>query len=50
MQRVQPTLYLIGPDGRVLWSDGRARMAHQDPAGLLQRLEEAIERELAVGP
>jgi hypothetical protein len=44
---VQPTLYLLGPDGHVRWADGRARMAHEDPAPLLRRLEEEIERALA---
>jgi len=44
---VSPTLYLLGPDFRILWSDGRARMAHLDLGPLMHDLETAIEMALA---
>jgi hypothetical protein len=45
---VSPTLYLVGPDGCVLWCDGRARMHHGlNPAVRDRDLEMAIERALA---
>ena len=48
---VTPTLYLVGPDGCVLWCDGRARMQHGlNPAVREADLEEAIERALAAPP
>jgi hypothetical protein len=42
-----PTLYLIGPDGRIRWNDRRARYRHEDPDLLLKELESEIERALA---
>jgi hypothetical protein len=45
---VSPTLYLLGPDGHVLWCDGQARMRKGVHTGLREgELEEAIERALA---
>ena len=45
---VTPTLYLIGPKGRVLWDDGQARPRHrEDTQALLRRLDAEIERALA---
>ena len=41
---LRPTLYLIGPDGRILWSDRHARTRHEAPAPLLKELEDEIER------
>jgi hypothetical protein len=47
---VRPTLYLLGPGGRVLWCDGQARPRHLgDAAELLRRLNGAIDLALA-GP
>ncbi len=44
---VWPTLYLIGPDGRVVWSDGGARPSHRiDPNNLAHELDEHIEHAL----
>lgn len=49
-QEISPTLYLIGPDGRVLWHDGQARPRHQEaPADVVRDVEAAIERELGGG-
>jgi len=40
---LRPTLYLLGPDGRVLWCDGQSRPRHHgDAAEQLRRLDEAI--------
>jgi hypothetical protein len=49
---VSPTLYLIGPDGRVLWNDRQARPKHlKGSAELVQELDAEIERLLtAEGP
>src|SRR5262245_18610870 len=44
---VSPTLYLIGPDGRVLWNDGQARPRHlKDATALMLDLDTEIERAL----
>lgn len=40
---ITPTLYLVGPDGKVLWSDEQARMRHEDRQTWQQRVEAAIE-------
>jgi hypothetical protein len=49
-REVSPTLYLIGPDGRVRWSDDQARPRHlHRPEVLLRKLEAAIQRALAQG-
>lgn len=37
-----PTLYLVGPDGKVRWTDARARFRHQKPAAIVAGLETAI--------
>jgi hypothetical protein len=44
---VVPTLYVIGPDGLIRWSDRRARTRHEDHGPLLKELETEIERALA---
>jgi hypothetical protein len=45
-----PTLYVIGPDGHILWSDEEARPRHrQAGAALVQELEAELERNLAGG-
>ncbi len=50
-RELSPTLYLLGPDGRVLWCDSRGRMQHGvDPAIREGKLEAAIERALASPP
>jgi hypothetical protein len=46
---VRPTLYLIGANGRVLWSDGQARTKHQEPGIVVHQLEDEIEKALASG-
>jgi hypothetical protein len=49
-QEVSPTLYLIGPDGRVVWHDGQARPRHRAaPAEVIREVRAAIEAELAAG-
>lgn len=49
-QEVNPTLYLLGPDGRVVWNDGQARPRHRGvPADVMRDVEAAIERELGGG-
>jgi hypothetical protein len=45
---VTPTLYVMGSNGRILWSDRQTRLLHKDPAPLLQELEREIERALTV--
>jgi hypothetical protein len=45
---LNPTLYLLGSNGRILWSDRQARLRHKDPDPLLLELETEIERALAV--
>jgi thiol-disulfide isomerase/thioredoxin len=47
---VAPTLYLVGPDGRVVWSDGQARYAHVESAKWRRDVELAIEAALAQDP
>ena len=42
-----PTLYIIGLDGKVLWSDKWQRMNKASPRVLLDALEEQIEIHLA---
>lgn len=44
-----PTVFLIGPDGRVLWNDNRARYRHKLEE-LEQTLSDAIEQALADQP
>jgi hypothetical protein len=43
---VRPTLYLVGPDGGILWGDRGAPMAHDDQDRLLRALDRAIEKAL----
>ena len=43
---VAPTVYLVGPDGKVLWSDGRGRWRHEKPDALARRIKEALDEAL----
>lgn len=43
---VSPTVFLIAPDGRVVWNDGQNRLRHQDPNEWSADLEAAIEQHL----
>ena len=43
---VRPTLYVMGPNRRILWSDGQARFLHKEPVLSLQALEKEIEKAL----
>jgi hypothetical protein len=47
---LEPTLFVIGPDGRIRWSDDGARLRHQDAGAVLPELEAAIERALTDAP
>lgn len=42
-----PTVYLVGPDGRVRWTDGRGRMKHEEPDAWARKLDAAIADALA---
>lgn len=44
---VKATLFLVGPDRRILWCDGQMRHRHRSPAETRTALEEAIESALA---
>ena len=44
--KVYPTLYVIGRDGKVRWSDRRSRYKHEPAAFTLRKLEEAIDEAL----
>ena len=46
---VAPTLYIVGPDGRVRWVDKQGRHRHVEPEVWEREVEAAIEAELA-GP
>jgi hypothetical protein len=44
---IYPTVFLIGPDGRVLWHDGQGRPRHRvDNDTWVWELDEAIEQHL----
>jgi hypothetical protein len=43
---IAPTLYLIGSDGRVKWTDKSARFNHKEPREIAGDLDAAIAREL----
>lgn len=47
---VAPTLYLVGPDGKVVWSDEQARFRHAESAKWRQDVERAIETALSKDP
>lgn len=49
-QELAPTLYLVGPDGRVRWVDGRGRYRHVETEVWLRDLDTAIAAELAANP
>jgi thiol-disulfide isomerase/thioredoxin len=42
-----PTFYIVGSDGRVRWTDKRARMRHVPPKQLMADLDAALAAELA---
>jgi hypothetical protein len=44
---VYSTLYVVGKDGTITWSDKRARVQHEDVKDLLQRLQRAIDDALS---
>jgi hypothetical protein len=45
---INPTVYLIDPDGRVLWNDSQARPLHtKESTALVREIDVAIERALA---
>lgn len=46
LQAHAPTLFVVGPNGRILWNDDRARWRHEH-ADLGRRLENAIEDALS---
>jgi thiol-disulfide isomerase/thioredoxin len=43
---IAPTLYVVGPDGRVLWSDGAGRFHHKDSAQSLSELASVLDHAL----
>ncbi|MCI0700154.1 MAG: TlpA family protein disulfide reductase [Planctomycetia bacterium] len=43
---VAPTLYLVGPDGRIRWVDGRGRARHQDPREWEKAVDAAVAEQL----
>ncbi len=49
-QMIKPVVYLVGPDGRVLWSDRCARFGHKGAEEMLRELTAALEAALAAGP
>ena len=46
-EKVIPTLYVIGRDGRICWSDARSRYNHQDVEMTMRNLSAAIEQALS---
>lgn len=44
---VKPTLYVVGRDGRVIWSDGHMRYNHRNPDDTASALEAAIDHALS---
>ena len=44
---IAPTLYLVGPDRRIRWSDDQGRFRHRDPAEWEREVDAAIEKALA---
>jgi thiol-disulfide isomerase/thioredoxin len=46
---VPPTLYVVGADGKVAWSDRQARYRHEDVDASVRHLEKAIEEALGKG-
>lgn len=44
---VAPTLYLVGTDGRVRWTDARGRMQHKEPVEWERTVDAAIADALA---
>ena len=43
---VAPTLYLVSPAGKIVWSDEQARFHHAESAQWRQEIERAIETAL----
>jgi hypothetical protein len=44
---VTPTVYLVGADGRVRWSDRQRRLRHEDRGPWLRELAAELEEELS---
>ena len=44
---IAPIIYLVGPDGRIRWTDGRARYRHEKPDKWGNDVAAAIEAALA---
>jgi hypothetical protein len=44
---INPTLYVIGADGRVRWCDQSGRLNHENCESLMRRLEAEIGKALA---
>lgn len=40
----KPTLLLVGPDGRLAWTDNHSRFRHETPSATLKALDEAISK------
>jgi hypothetical protein len=48
---IAPTLYLVDPDGKVLWSDEAGRFQHKDTEANLAELSKEMDKDLArTGP
>ncbi len=47
---IAPTVYLVGPDGRVKWADSQGRYQHTQPAAWGRQLDDAIAAALADAP
>jgi thiol-disulfide isomerase/thioredoxin len=45
-REINPIVYLIGPDGRILWSDGNARPKHENFGAACGKLDQEIEAAL----
>jgi peroxiredoxin len=45
LSTIAPAIYVIGTDGRIIWSDGQARY-HHAILGLAQGLDAALKREV----
>jgi thiol-disulfide isomerase/thioredoxin len=48
--QIAPTVYLVGPDGKVRWSDDRARFRHKDAVPWEKELDDAVADELGLTP
>lgn len=48
--QVAPTLFLVGPDGVIRWTDGRMRMQHSPPLDWHKTVDAAIAAQLDAPP